>query len=230
MTREGLRRTWGLFIRSTQTTAKWEKDMSIGRTVKLRAGAATALVGVALLVAACGSASSSSSTTTTTATAAAAPVTTSTSSGSATTGVSIGTAKGPDGTYLTGASGRALYLWVADTGGKSNCAGACAMAWPPLLTKGAPVASSGVSKADLGTTTRSDGTKQVTYMGHPLYYFVADTSAGSTKGQGSDSFGAKWWLVAPSGSAITSGSSAKPASSSSGGSSGTTSTAGGSWS
>ena len=50
---------------------------------------------------------------------------------------------------------------------------------------------------------RSDGTEQVTYKGHPLYYFVADTSAGSTKGQGSDSFGAKWWLIAPSGSAIT---------------------------
>ena len=52
---------------------------------------------------------------------------------------------------------------------------------------------------------RSDGTEQVTYKGHPLYYFVADTSAGSTKGQGSDAFGAKWWLVAPSGTAITAG-------------------------
>ena len=52
---------------------------------------------------------------------------------------------------------------------------------------------------------RSDGTEEVTYKGHPLYYFVADKSAGSTSGQGSNSFGAKWWLVAPSGTAITTG-------------------------
>ena len=85
----------------------------------------------------------------------------------------------------------------------SSCSGACAQAWPPLLTKGKPTAGTGVNASDLGTTMRSDGTEQVTYKGHPLYYFVADTSAGSTKGQGSDSFGAKWWLVAPSGAAIT---------------------------
>ncbi len=203
--------------------------MSLGRTAKLRAGSAGALVGVALLVAACGSSSSSSSSTTT-ATAAAAPATSSTATSAAATGVSVSAKTGAAGTYLIGPSGRALYLWVADSGGMSSCAGECAKAWPPLLTKGTPVAASGVNKADLGTTTRSDGTMEVTYKGHPLYYFVADTGPGTVKGQGSDSFGAKWWLVAPSGSAITSGGSAKPASSSSGGSSGTTSTAGGGWS
>ena len=62
--------------------------------------------------------------------------------------------------------------------------GTCAKAWPPLLTKGNPTAGSGVDASDLGTTMRSDGTEQVTYKGHPLYYFVADTSAGSTKGAG----------------------------------------------
>ena len=76
-----------------------------------------------------------------------------------------------------------------------------------------------MNASDLGTTMRADGTEEVTYKGHPLYYFVADTSAGSTKGQGSDSFGAKWWLVAPSGTAITAGTStvASTSGSSSGG-------------
>jgi len=69
----------------------------------------------------------------------------------------------------------------------------------------------------LGTITRTDGTKQVTYDGHPLYTFQLDTAAGDTKGQGSNNFGAKWWLLAPSGQPITStsgGSSSAPSSSS----------------
>jgi predicted lipoprotein with Yx(FWY)xxD motif len=119
----------------------------------------------------------------------------------------ISAAKGPDGTYLTGSGGRALYLWVADTHGKSVCSGACAKVWPPVLTSAAPTAGSGVLGSDLGTTTRSDGKKQVTYKGHPLYYYITDTAPGQLTGQGSNSFGAKWWLVAPSGSAITSGGS-----------------------
>jgi predicted lipoprotein with Yx(FWY)xxD motif len=65
----------------------------------------------------------------------------------------------------------------------------------------------GALASDVGTTSRSDGTKQLTYKGHPLYYYAADTSAGQTTGQGSNSFGAKWWLVTPSGSSITSGGS-----------------------
>jgi predicted lipoprotein with Yx(FWY)xxD motif len=117
------------------------------------------------------------------------------------------------GTYLTGASGRALYLWVADKGGKSACSGACASTWPPVIAKGTPSASGSAMSADLGTTARSDGSKQVTYKGHPLYYYAADTSAGQTTGQGSNQFGAKWWLVAPSGSGITSGSSSSSGSS-----------------
>jgi predicted lipoprotein with Yx(FWY)xxD motif len=105
--------------------------------------------------------------------------------------------------YLTGASGRALYLWVADSNGQSACMGACAKAWPPLVSSSTPTVSGGVSASDLGTTTRPDGTKQVTYKGHPLYYFIADPTAGTTRGQGNNGFGAKWWLVSPSGTAIT---------------------------
>jgi predicted lipoprotein with Yx(FWY)xxD motif len=194
-------------------------------TGKFRAAGVAALATSAVVLAACGSASSSS-----TSSAAAAPAaasssssSTSTTSAAAATGVAVGTVKGSSGTYLTGASGRALYLWVADSGGKSSCNGACAQVWHPLITKGMPTASGGANAADLGTVTRSDGSKQVTYKGHPLYYFVADTAAGSLKGQGSNNFGAKWWLVAPSGTAITAA-----ASSGGGSSGGSTSTSSGS--
>jgi predicted lipoprotein with Yx(FWY)xxD motif len=162
------------------------------------------MAGAALLVAACGSRSSGSHSS------AAAPAS-NTSVGT----VAIGTAKGLGATYLTGASGRSVYLWVADTSDKSNCASACVKAWPPVLTKSAPTASAGVQASDLGTITRSNGAKQVTYKGHPLYYYVGDSHSGTWTGQGSNSFGAKWWLVNASGSPITSTASAKSGSSSS---------------
>jgi predicted lipoprotein with Yx(FWY)xxD motif len=117
----------------------------------------------------------------------------------------VTTKSGSSGTFLTDASGRALYLWVADSANKSACSGACASAWPPLTSTGAPSVTGSAKANDLGTITRSDGTKQVTYATHPLYYYVGDTGPGQTNGQGSDAFGAKWWLVAPSGSQITSG-------------------------
>jgi predicted lipoprotein with Yx(FWY)xxD motif len=184
-------------------------------TAKFRVGSVAALAGVALVVAGCGSSSSSSS-----APAASTPASSPQSSG----GLAISTTSGPDGTYLRGASGRTIYLWLADSGSKSNCAGECAKVWPPVLTNGKPTAGSGVNASDLGTTTRSGGAEQVTYMGHPLYYFIEDSPSAPTKGQGSDSFGAKWWLVAPSGSAITKGGTAAK-SGSGGGSGGGTSSA-----
>jgi predicted lipoprotein with Yx(FWY)xxD motif len=124
-------------------------------------------------------------------------------SGAPTGPVAIKTVTGRDGTYLTDRSGRALYMWVGDDAGKSNCSGDCALAWPPVVTASTPSASGGARSANVGTITRSDGGRQVTYKGHPLYYFVVDSGPGTTKGQGSDSFGARWWLVAPSGAAIT---------------------------
>lgn len=197
-------------------------------TAKFRILAVAAVASAGIIIAGCGSASSSSSTSATAA-AATTPAPTTSASSAATTGVTIKTAKASRGTYLAGPNGHALYLWVADTGDKSACSGACAQAWPPLLTKGKPTAGTGVNASDLGTTMRADGTEEVTYKGHPLYYFVADTSAGSTKGQGSDSFGAKWWLVAPSGTAITAGTStvASTSGSSSGGGSSSSSSSGG---
>jgi predicted lipoprotein with Yx(FWY)xxD motif len=116
--------------------------------------------------------------------------------------------------FLTDSSGRALYLWTPDTMTKSMCSGACATAWPPLTAKGAPTAGTGATASDLGTISRSDGTKQVTYAGHPLYYFAGDTAAGQTNGEGSNGFGAPWYVVAPSGQQITSlSAAAAPASS-----------------
>jgi predicted lipoprotein with Yx(FWY)xxD motif len=104
---------------------------------------------------------------------------------------------------LTNGSGRAVYLWTKDTGDMSNCTGACAGAWPAVTTTGSVTASGGANASDLGTITGSDGVKQVTYDGHPLYYFSGDSGPGTATGQGSDGFGAKWWLVAPTGSDVT---------------------------
>lgn len=167
------------------------------------AGVAVAVVATSLVVAACGSSAGSNTSASQTP---ATPGPASNSAGSS--GLTIGTASGSDGTYLTGPSGRALYLWVADTGSKSVCSGACAKVWPPLTSKGMPTAGGGVTQSDLGLSKRSDGTEQVTYKGHPLYYFISDKSSGQVTGQGSDSFGAKWWLVAPSGASITKSASA----------------------
>jgi predicted lipoprotein with Yx(FWY)xxD motif len=197
------------------------------KRTRLRMTGAFALVGVAVVVAACGSSSSSNTSGSASSSATGASGASSAASAPSGHGVSVGTASGADGKYLVGASGRALYLWVADGSGQSSCSGACAKFWPPLTTKAAPVAAGGVTASQLGTITRSDGAKQVTYNGHPLYYFALDKSKGSVKGQGNNGFGAKWWLVAPSGSAITkSGGSSgyAPASSSSSSSSG-----GGGW-
>jgi predicted lipoprotein with Yx(FWY)xxD motif len=185
--------------------------MATLRTAKFRVASLLALAISAIAVAGCGSASSSSSSTAAAAQPASSSTSAASSSAPAASGITIATAKGPHGTYLVGASGRALYLWVADSGGKSACSGACAHAWPPL--EGSATAGTGVTASDLGTLTRSDGSKQVTYKGHPLYYFIADKSAGSTIGQGNNGFGAKWWLVAPSGDAITTGASSSSGSS-----------------
>lgn len=100
------------------------------------------------------------------------------------------------GDVLVDATGRTLYLFTPDTGGTSTCYGQCATAWPPLLTSGTPVAGSGVDASLLGTTTRTDGSVQVTYAGHPLYYFAKDSAPGQTNGEG---VGGVWYAVSPAG-------------------------------
>jgi predicted lipoprotein with Yx(FWY)xxD motif len=177
----------------------------------------------ALLATACGSAAASSPSS--------APAAGSSASAS-TAGTVISTQAGSAGAFLTAGSGRAVYLWAQDGMNMSACSGACAAAWPPVPATGTLTATGGAKASDLGTITRSDGTKQVTYDGHPLYYFVGDSAAGQTNGQGSDNFGAKWWLVGSSGAKITASDTAAaanapaPAASATSGSS----NAGGGWS
>ena len=106
------------------------------------------------------------------------------------------------GKILFDSRGRVLYLFARDRGGRSSCYGACAKAWPPFLTKGAPKALAGVSAKLLGTTQRSNGTLQVTYAKHPLYYFSEDTKPGQIKCQNVSNFGGLWLVVTPSGRAV----------------------------
>jgi predicted lipoprotein with Yx(FWY)xxD motif len=155
-----------------------------------------AALAAALLAAACSSSSTSSQASTPAA------------SGTSGAGLVITTSSGSAGQFLTDGSGHTVYLWMKDTMDHSACAGPCAGAWPPVMATGTVTASGGAVASDLGTITRSDGTKQVTYDGHPLYYYAGDTGSGQQNGQGSNSFGAKWWLVAPSGTAITGAASA----------------------
>ena len=107
------------------------------------------------------------------------------------------------GQILVDGTGRTVYLFVADQGTTSVCYTDCAAAWPPVLTHGAPQAGAGANASLLGTTTRKDGSTEVTYAGHPLYYFIADKSAGDTTGQKLNNFGGPWYVVSPSGMEIT---------------------------
>jgi predicted lipoprotein with Yx(FWY)xxD motif len=160
----------------------------------------------ALVLAACGSSNSGSSGSSgsgygaATSTAPAAP---STSGGAAATST-VTTKTTSLGTFLVDARGRTLYLWDADHGSASMCNGACVQAWPPLTTTGTPKAGAGVKASLLGTTKRSDGSREVTYAGHPLYIFAGDSGPGQTTGQGSNGFGAPWWVVTPGGKALQS--------------------------
>lgn len=98
-----------------------------------------------------------------------------------------------------------VYMFMADHGTKSSCYGACASAWPPVTVSGAPKVEGAAMKSKLGTTKRSDGTTQLTYAGHPLYYYTPDTSESDITGQGVTSFGAPWYVLSPAGTVITKG-------------------------
>jgi predicted lipoprotein with Yx(FWY)xxD motif len=114
------------------------------------------------------------------------------------------------GRVLVDAQGKTLYVWAHDHGPKSTCNGDCAAYWPPLVTHGRPLAMGGVNQALLGMSRRSDGRMQVTYAGHPLYYFVQDARAGQTKGEGLTGFGGRWDPVSASGRAVRKGSTMSP--------------------
>ena len=111
----------------------------------------------------------------------------------------VATAKvGNLGTVLVDGNGMTLYLFESDTGSTSTCTGSCAGTWPALTTSGSASASGGVDASLLGTSTRPDGTTQVTYNGHPLYVYSGDTAAGQANGEG---IGGIWFAVTTQGSA-----------------------------
>ena len=99
------------------------------------------------------------------------------------------------GRYLTDGAGRTLYLFTRERGSASRCYGACARAWPPLLTRCAPRAGRGARRSLLGTTRRRDGSRQVTYGGHPVYYDFRERRAGQIFCQNVVEFGGTWLLV-----------------------------------
>jgi predicted lipoprotein with Yx(FWY)xxD motif len=123
------------------------------------------------------------------------------------------------GKILVNSKGRTLYVFQADQGTTSACADACAAAWPPL-TSAAPKTGKGAKASLASTATRSDGTPQVIYNGHPLYTFSGDKKAGNTNGQGVNAFGGLWYVVSPTGTDITSTPSTSGGSRGSSGSSG----------
>ena len=108
------------------------------------------------------------------------------------------------GRLLVDANGRTLYLFEKDKDATSSCTGACASIWPPL-TAGTAKAGTGVTAAGLATTKRSDGKKEITYAGHPLYTYAGDQKPGDVTGQGLDQFGAEWYVLAPDGHKIDNG-------------------------
>jgi predicted lipoprotein with Yx(FWY)xxD motif len=183
----------------------------------LKATAGFALT--ALLVAGCASKKSTPAAAGATSAAAAA-----TSAAAAAGPASVAVKTGPLGAYLVDGTGRTLYLFNTDKGTTSSCYTKCAANWPAFVTGGAPQASAGATASMLGTTPRTDGSTQVIYNGHPLYYFGGDSAAGDTNGQGK---AGTWWLVAPAGTEI--GSAAAGAATSPSAAK-TSKSAGGAWS
>jgi predicted lipoprotein with Yx(FWY)xxD motif len=162
----------------------------------MKAGRVLLFVPLLLLAAACGSSSKSSS---------------SSSSAASKPAKSTAEAKAPPvviatkhtklGTVLAAGPKRmTVYLFEADNGPRSHCTGACATAWPPVVGK--PSASGAAQEPSLGTITRPDGNTQVTYKGHPLYFFIKDKDNGDAYGEAVKQFGAEWYVLNPAGNKV----------------------------
>ena len=103
------------------------------------------------------------------------------------------------GKILVDDKGMALYMYTKDTPNVTVCYDQCATNWPPLLTKNKPTPGAGVDASLFGSTTRKDGSTQVTYKGWPLYYYIKDTASGDVKGQ---NVGKVWYVLSPAGEVI----------------------------
>jgi predicted lipoprotein with Yx(FWY)xxD motif len=117
-------------------------------------------------------------------------------------GARVRVVKSQFGRVVADRHGEALYLFDAESTREPSCYGDCAKAWPPFLTKGEPRAFEGADPKLLGTTRRRDGKLQVTYRGHPLYYYVSD-SPGKILCQNVAEFGGTWLVVQPSGEPVS---------------------------
>jgi predicted lipoprotein with Yx(FWY)xxD motif len=169
--------------------------------------AAVIAAGIALAASACSSSLSSNGSTAAPAASSATaqpstPAAASASASMAATTIDLRSVSGIDGKFLADGQGRALYLFTGDKSSTSTCTGVCASTWPPVTASAMPMAGGGVSQSLLGTTKRADGTEQLTYNGHPLYYFSADTGSGMAKGQGTKAFGSDWYVVSAQGAKI----------------------------
>ncbi len=165
------------------------------------------LATMALTAAACGSSASSSSPAAQSSSPAA-PASSAAAAGAASSAgsASLLTATVNGTKVLTNAKGFVLYWFAPDTPTSSKCSGSCATYWPPVT--GSVTAGSGVT-GTLGTITRSDGTKQATYDGHPLYTYAGDTSPGQAKGNGLNVSGGLWYEMTVSGATPAASASAK---------------------
>jgi predicted lipoprotein with Yx(FWY)xxD motif len=143
------------------------------------------------------------------------------------TGAVVALRKTALGTILVDAHGHTLYLFEKDRNGVSTCTSACAKYWPPLTSHGTPRAGKGVHQSLLRLARSRNGTRQMTYAGHPLYTFVGDKRAGQTAGEGLDNFGAEWYAVAANGHTVERSDTSAGGSSSS--DSGGYGTSGGGW-
>ena len=154
------------------------------------------LVGVVLILSGCGNSTASGSATNPSA------------SGNSAHGVvsSVSSINSKYGQILASSSGHTYYMFEPDTSKTSACYGACAGVWPPVTVAGSasPPVTGNANKALVGTIVRTDGTKQVTYNGHPLYTFTGDSGPNLTNGQGIDHFGGYWYVMGVDGSVITS--------------------------
>ncbi len=160
--------------------------MTIRRSMTLLAGAA-ALVVTALAIVGCGGSNDTATPTTA-------------SGSSATIGIAN---EGDLGKVLVDSQGRTLYLFQKDSGTTSECTGACAVNWPPLMVSGKPTEGSGIDASMVGTTNRPNGNLQVTYNGHPLYLFKGDKQAGDTNGEGLNAFGGSWYALSSAGDQVS---------------------------
>ena len=185
-----------------ETWAGWHPPRMVALIEDRAIWAPFGLVAVALIAAACGSSSTTppktSSSPSAAASSAPASASSAASASASSSGTALKTATIGGVTVLTSAKGFTLYSFVPDTATKSNCNGACATYWPPV--KGPATAGPGVT-GTLTTITRSDGSMQAAYDGHPLYTYVGDTAPGQAKGNGLNLSGGVWHEVTASGGA-----------------------------